>query len=335
MTEEELREDVEAALGEHWRRPVRIERLVRRACEYSASFAVDELDVVLSDGTRLELIHKELGRGSMLETAKAVKPDFLLDPRREIEVYRTALSAAGIETAPFYGAIERPDTGRFGILLGRIAGTHLWQVGEFGAWEAAARWLAGPHHGEAHRLANGCERLIRYDPEFHRVWIERARRFVCESPARSAADRDAITGLAASYGQVVDCLSALPQMFIHGDYHASNILCAGDDARRSWRIRPIDWEMAARGPAAIDLAALTAGNWSDEERNRMVSAYWNALPADARDRESLESLKASVEYCRLHWAVRWLGWSAHWSPPRTQARDWLAEALTSARRIGL
>jgi Ser/Thr protein kinase RdoA (MazF antagonist) len=334
VTDAELRQDVEAALGEQLHSRRRVERLERRDCEYCASFAVEELDVHLSDGTRLELIHKELGRGSMLEEARAVKPDFLLDARREIEVYRVVLRSAGVDTAPFYGAIERPEASRFGILLGRVAGTHLWQVGEFVAWEQAARWLARLHYGPAGRLAGGCKRLIRYDREFHRVWIERARRFVCESPLRSAADRDAIIGLASGYDRVVEYLANLPRTFIHGDYHASNILCAPQD-EGPWRICPIDWEMAAVGPAAIDLAALTAGNWNDEDRGRMVSAYWNAMSAEVRARESLQDLNTSVEYCRLHWAVRWLGWSPHWSPPRTQAQDWLREALLAARRIGL
>ena len=327
MTDHDLRQHLEAALA----RP--IAHLTRRACEYCASFTIEELDVTLENGTTLPLICKELGRASMLETARAVKPDFLLDPRREIEVYQSILCPADIETAPFHGAIQRPKHNQFGIFLGRVDGRHLWQEGDFAAWEHAARWLAQLHHGRAADLAANCTHLLRYDRDFHRTWIHRAQQFVSESHSRPPADRNAINQLARTYDAVIEHIASLPTTFIHGDYHASNILCAASGS--SWQIWPIDWEMAGLGPAAIDLAALTAGNWNHQERDRMILAYWNTLPPDARAARPLDNLLNSVEYCRVHWAVRWLGWSDHWSPPRTQAQDWLAVAISTAHRLGL
>ena len=324
MTDADLRQHLQAVLAR------RVTRLTRRPCDYCASFTIEELDVTLEDGTMLELIYKELSRASMLETARAVKPDFLLDPRREIEVYRSILAPAGIESAPFYGAIERPSDNRFAILLGRVEGRHLWQEGDFVSWEDAARWLAQLHYGRAANAAANRTHLLRYDRDFHRTWIDRARRFICESPSRPATDRQAINQLARVYDSVVDHLASLATTFIHGDYHASNILCGA-----SRRICPIDWEMAGLGPAAIDLAALTAGNWGEQQRQQMIRAYWDAVPTNARAAQPLQELLCSVEYCRLHWAVRWLGWSDHWSPPRTQAQDWLAVAISTARRLGL
>ena len=35
----------------------------------------------------------------------------------------------------------------------------------------------------------------------------------------------------------------------------------------------------------------------------------------------------------LHLAMRWLGWSAEWTPPAEHRRDWLDEALRATARI--
>jgi Ser/Thr protein kinase RdoA (MazF antagonist) len=332
MSDSKLKRKLESVLTESTGRPLRIVRLTRRQSEYCASFRVEEIDVVLDDGTSLELIYKQLDPTSMLEEARGVKPAFVLDPGREIDVYRHVLIPSGIEAATFHAAVGPPEHDHLGVVLQRVPGRHLWQVGDFAAWEQAARWLAVLHTGAATRAAARCDHLLRYDRDFHRTWIDRARRFVCEDPARIDADRAAINQLAARYGPMIDRLCELPAVFIHGDYHPSNIFC---ESSAPFRIRPIDWEMAGLGPAAIDLAALTAGSWNPDQRRQMIAAYHHALPPAHRDATSLDKRVESVEYCRLHWAVRWLGWSPGWTPPRAQARDWLADALAIARQLGL
>src|SRR5262249_12836466 len=47
--------------------------------------------------------------------------------------------------------------------------------------------------------------------------------------------------------------------------------------RRGWRICPVDWEIAALGPGLIDLTALTAGNWTREQKTKLVAPYTEAL----------------------------------------------------------
>jgi len=41
----------------------------------------------------------------------------------------------------------------------------------------------------------------------------------------------------------------------------------------------------------------------------------------------------ALDCARLHLALRWLGWSRDWTPPREHARDWWAEAKGAAERI--
>ena len=42
-----------------------------------------------------------------------------------------------------------------------------------------------------------------------------------------------------------------------------------------------------------------------------------------------------LDCCRLHLAVQYVGWATTWSPPADQRQDWLAEAVSLARKLGL
>jgi thiamine kinase-like enzyme len=95
-------------------------------------------------------------------------------------------------------------------------------------------------------------------------------------------------------------------------------------------VAPIDWENAAVGPGVIDLAALTTGAWSDEERERIASGYTEQAAALGHAVERAELFEL-LELARLHLAVQWLGWEPTWLPPAEHRHDWLAEALEIAR----
>src|SRR5215204_972193 len=94
-----------------------IRRLVRRSCPYTSSFKIDELDVQFNDGSRLPLLLKDLGRDGMLEVARDVRPEFLYEPRREIDAYRWILPHAPNGTAAHYGAVVEPLAGRYWLFL--------------------------------------------------------------------------------------------------------------------------------------------------------------------------------------------------------------------------
>jgi aminoglycoside phosphotransferase (APT) family kinase protein len=231
-----------------------------------------------------------------LGTAPAKRPSFLHDPAREIEIYRCVLEAPDLRTAKFYGAADKQ------LYIEKVEGSELWQHGELEAWQRAARWLAGMHAALGDQTDQ--PHLLRYDRDFYRLWLARA---------------EAISGdlglVASIYEDVVERLLALPQGLIHGDFYPSNILVAES------RICPVDWELSAAGPLLLDLAALTTG-WPDGDVEAIADAYG-------------EVSSEALDLCRLHLAVRWLGWSEDWTPPTEHARDWRREAQAVAERLAV
>ena len=267
---------------------------------YRTSFPIEDVKVTFKDGSSVDLVLKRLGRDGLDERARRAKPEFLHDPVRELEAYR-ALESKGLGS---------PDVVAYGedwILLEKVPGVELYQVGELETWRAAARWLARLHALFADQHPPS-PHLLRYDAGFYRLWPRRA----LEHGVRE------VEPIAARYEEVVECLQGLPSTFIHGEFYASNVLVV-DGGRR---VAPVDWEMAGVGPGLIDLAALTTGGWRAEEQEAIAAAYG---PHDA----------GALDCCRLHLALQWLGWSGDWEPPAEHAHDWLGEAVRAAERLGL
>jgi hypothetical protein len=323
-----LREELERALGETGDISPRIARLARRASRYRTSFALEELEVFLEDGRHLRMLWKDLHRHSLGETARQVKPEFLYNPAREIEMYRQVLAPHRFSTPTFYGAVVRPEEGRYWLFLERVAGRELYQIGDFRIWQQVARWLAGMHvqfRGQA-KLFQRDVPLIVHDSRFYRHWMTRARQFAVGTKAAIE-----IEWVAQRHNQVIDRLLALGPTLLHGEFYASNILVVPQ--ANSLRVCPVDWEMAAIGPGLMDLGALVAGHWSEEKKRELASAHYSALPTP---RElSCEEFLEALDYCRLQIAVQWLGWSPGWSPPPEQAQDWLFEAISLAEKLKL
>lgn len=268
----------------------------RRPSLHQTSFRLEEIEVELDDGARLELLRKDVCRDALGAAVRGVKPAFVHDPSREAEVY-ALLSECGLGTPTCYAA------GPGFVLIERVHGVELFQVGELDVWRRTARWLRRLHERFAAQPPEA-SRLLRHDAAYYRLWAERAR-------GRGGE----IARIVDRYEPVVARLLSLPRTLIHGEFYPSNVLIAGD------RIAPVDWETAAVGPGLIDLAALVTG-WEGDERSAIATAYGTV------DESALAA-------CRLHLALQWLGWSTAWEPPPEHAYDWEAEAVDAANRLGL
>lgn len=325
--EDELREALEEALASVGF-PAPLE-LRRHRSEYRTSFPLERLSLTLpGEEEELTLAFKRLDWEGLDEGGRLAKPRFLHDPAREPAVYAFLLEPAGLGTPRYFGAAIDEAAGRHWLFVEWVAGRELYQVGEFGLWLAVARWL-GEMHRDLARFADETAAelpLLDYDAGHCRRWIERAVEFRGGAGAPTA-ERSRVTWLAERYDAVVEAMEALPRTVIHGEFYASNVLVAGDAS--TLRVAPVDWELAGRGPAAIDLAALLSGGWTAEERTELAAAYASS--------EGVEAVSArELEFARLQLAVQWLGWAPRaWVPPQGQRHDWLGEALELGERLEL
>jgi hypothetical protein len=332
----ELRTVLEHALHHHFGKQCCITKLERQPSAYRTGFALEELNVHLDDGTTLELIVKDVNWQALLENARRAKPLFLYHPAREIETYRAILTPHRLNTATCYGAVVDHELGCYWLFIERVPGVRLANVGEFVIWQEACRWLAVMHTHFANEIEwlTQVAPLLKYDGDFYMRWMDRALAFSRRaSSAQSLTVRRSIEWLAERYGQVIEHLVALPVTFIHGEFYASNVLV--QETPGGLRVCPVDWEMAAVGPGLFDLAALTAGTWSEEEKAALALAYQAALMSDGKWPSTPGAIMTALDYCQLHLAVQWLGWSTEWSPPPEQAQDWLREALRLAEKLEL
>ena len=311
-----------------------ITQIERRPSLYASSFALEELDVELADGSRLALMLKNLSRRAMNDDALRVKPDFLFDPRREIAVYRHIVEPQELGAA-FFAAHVDPKSDGCWLVIERITGRELYQVGEIDTWTEVARWL-GVMHGRLARLdlehLKARARLVVYGADFYQHWLRRAETALEKAPPDSKVSRAAFDHLRARYDRVIERLLALPVTVIHGEFYASNVLTSSEHGRL--RVCPVDWEMAGVAPGLIDLAALTLGQWTPEHLRRFFSAYLGAMPDGARS-IALDDITEAVDYCQIHLAIQWLGWFSSQPPHPSHARDWLGEAVERVERLRL
>ncbi len=222
------------------------------------------------------------------------RPSFVQRRAREPEVYRRLLHPAGIWAPKLLGIV-----GPY-LVLERVHGEPAWQHDT----KAIAARLGGVVRALHDALARSSESgfLPAHDRRYYDRWFRRA-----------AAAFPSVRRLREAHEQATALLLRRPLLVVHGELYPSNVLVRGED------VLAVDWESAALGPAAVDVAALTTG-WRQDEVALFLAAYGGL------DQSALDA-------ARLHLALRWLGWSSGWTPPLDHRRDWHLEAHVAASSI--
>lgn len=135
----------------------------RRPSAYSSTFPIEHLRIAFPDRRAIRVIFKNLDRDTILDVASRVKPGFLYDPRREINVYRyLPCSELGRRETGW-------SLGRL-LFLEHVPAPELYQIGDFEVWLEAARWLARLHASDASEPAAARKlvpQLLEHDASYY------------------------------------------------------------------------------------------------------------------------------------------------------------------------
>jgi aminoglycoside phosphotransferase (APT) family kinase protein len=304
--------------------------VTRRPFAYATSHRLEEIEVRGARGAPQYLVAKHLGRHAMTEAARIAKPAAMHCAGREVAVYRHVLAGADIGTPNLVaGWADGDDAGDGVLVLERVDGTPLAEIGDFAVWQAVARWLARMHatFSAVPRITASdrgpLSSLLRYDRD---LLTTAGRRGLERASEQRLGEPEMLVALAARHEYALRALESASPTLVHGDFYPANIIVSGD------RIAVVDWELTGTGPAVLDLAALGAGAWSAAERFELIRAYHEEA-LTLRVTETLTALVRRVELASLHLALRWIGSAPEWDTPEEHRRDWFADAVAALDRL--
>ncbi len=99
-------------------------------------------------------------------------------------------------------------------------------------------------------------------------------------------------------------LQAMPQGFVHRDYHSRNLMVQDD------RLVAIDFQDAVRGPLPYDLVSLLRDSyidWPEELVSKLQAVFWQQCPPDLREAWSLEQMRNDFAWVAVQRHLKVLG----------------------------
>jgi hypothetical protein len=280
-----------AGLREYFGRPVNIAAINCEPLAWKSTHPIDRLRVRLTSGERLAVIFKQLRRARLSRGG-----------HREVMVYRRVLAGGRFGAPALYASVLDSGGPRYWLFLEDVGGAHVGQS-EMPAWFAAVRWLAKMHAAylgrDAELRALGC--LGTHGIPYYQRIRETARRHLERAGVRQCLQR--FDQVMQPFSDEVAWLIAQPRTLVHGDIFPENLIVQEES-----RIRPVDWESAAIGLGAWDLARLLDGWGAD--RVDFIAAYLAELDClDASPTDMQAFRRIFHRSCRVLNALWHLGWS--------------------------
>lgn len=280
------KEVLERGLSNRLGRLVHIVRVEQGPSDIFSSHPIHRLRVALDGGESLSVVFKR------------IEPDGATRREREVLLYERLLAGKRFGAPELYASLRDEERGLHWLFLEDVGEWKLeWCEKE--VWPAAFRWMARMHAGmlgrEADLLSLGC--LDAHGPDFYCDLLDSARRSLRKNGEPQALVR--FDELVKRYFKnTVSHLAGRPRTLVHGDASCHNLMVADGE------IRPIDWEWAAVGEGAWDVAKLLSG-WG-KEKEGFIEAYIEEFERYAAlDREAF---RVSLEHCRVLHAMWYLWW---------------------------
>lgn len=304
---------LEQGLSRFRGRPVHVRGLRRRFSRSSSTFHTERLSVLLDDRRQpLRVFFKDLDPEHQVTDARAPLRLPAAAYRRELDMYRSVLSRERFGTLHLYAFRWQPERGRCWLFLEDAGRALLNGAHDLREWTDAARWAARFHAATRQLAAARTRFLPQWDRAHYRRCAERVERLL---PTVESREREIVRGGLDVLMERLDWFGALPRCVIHGQFFGKNIMLRPRKARA--RIAVIDWETAALGPAAWDLASICSGGWSIAEQLAMRVAYVEQYQTATGDAVDWDDFCEEVRALGIYQALEWLVW---WGPHRTVPR---------------
>jgi hypothetical protein len=306
-------ETLEEGLSRLRRRPVRIREMQRDLSSRSSSFRTERLRVITNDDAPpLSIYFKDLHPEHQVTQSWALRRADRTPSPRELQMYECVLSPQRFGTLEFYGGRWEPECGRCWLFIEDVGYRMLQGEKDVGAWADACRWAARFHVATRNLPAARTAFLPVYDEKYYRDCAERVERMLRQL---DAADGDLVRRGLAYVSERIELLSTLPRCVIHGQFFGKNIMLRPMPADHPLAV--IDWETAALGPGFFDLASISSGKWTAEQRLAMWRAYVDQYQVETNQplewEQFLREFVATAAFHALDWLVFW---SQHPEPSR-------------------
>jgi Phosphotransferase enzyme family len=316
--EEDLRQNVELVLARIRGSDPPVTRIRRRGFGGSTSYPSAIVTVDLANGDFIVIFLKDFAQAGLPQEAAAERRE------RERHVYEDLLDGEQLGTARFYGAHWDDASARFWLMLEFVEGELLRDCG-FEVWPAAAAWLGRLHGrfaGQGARL-RGCRFLVRHDADF---FVRTAEHSLAALSELSTPLARRLTAVLARYELVLTVLNRDPETLVHGSYRKQNVIVGRSS--EPTRICPTDWELAAFGRSAYDLA-FVCDDLRSPKLDALFDAYERAVESAGLPAPDREELRHEVECFCLQKKINSLGHLRRWPRPFETA----AKVITAAEEL--
>jgi aminoglycoside/choline kinase family phosphotransferase len=280
-------------LRDYFAKPVCIREIKSEPLDTCGTHLLSRLRLTLDSGKQLTVILKRL----------QPQPD--RGAHQTVRIYRRLLTDRRLDAPAVYASICDGVRSRHWLFLEDVGDCKLHYC-EGDAWLAAFRLLgrvhaAYYHHEKELRALNS---LGEHSPLFYRLLARSASEVLQRNAGRAQIARFE-RAMARWFDAAVADLSRQPRTLVHGDAYDKNFMVQSGP-----RIRPLDWEYAAIGVAASDVAQLVAG-WGPEKQ-AFITAYLDEFAKHANVAVDRQAFERTLDHCEIIRVLQVLYW---WEGP--------------------